>query len=185
MLRKIVYTGNNSSPPGNRFFYWATSWTSVHHLVSFQLKLEPQLIQVGTNKCFLPTVVTICLHRFETEVNTFPHISQVKYLLFYPFCSNIWQTKLWTKLERVKKKRKNFWLTGEGARDATTSKQNGAAVAQLIAPWAANVRKIGRRYHKIFRSRCPGGIWPPPPPCRPPPRPWSPPTFFLVLTYVK
>ena len=47
-----------------------------------------------------------------------------------------------------KEKKKNFWLTGEGARDATTSKQNGAA----------NVRKIGRRYHKIFRSRCPGGI---------------------------
>lgn len=33
-------------------------------------------------------------------------------------------------------------------RDATASKKNGAA----------NVRKIGRRYHKIFRSRCPGGI---------------------------
>ena len=27
--------------------------------------------------------------------------------------------------------------------------------------------------------------WLPPPPCRPPPRPWSTPTFFLVLTYVK
>jgi hypothetical protein len=50
-----------------------------------------------------------------------------------------------------KEKKKNFWLTGEGAGDATTSKKNGAA----------NVRKIGRRYHKIFRSRCPGrgGGW--------------------------
>ena len=41
-----------------------------------------------------------------------------------------------------------IWLTGKGARDATASKKNGAA----------NVRKIWRRYHKIFRSRCPGGI---------------------------
>ena len=48
------------------------------------------------------------------------------------------------KSEKIKK----IWLTGKGARDATASKKNGAA----------NVRKIGRRYHKIFRSRCPGGI---------------------------
>ena len=58
----------------------------MHHLVPFQLKvlikLEPQLTQVGANKWFLPTVVTICLRRFEAEVNTFPHISQMKYFSF-------------------------------------------------------------------------------------------------------
>ena len=40
------------------------------------------MTQVGANKWFLPTVVTICLRRFEAEVNTFPHTSQMKYFSF-------------------------------------------------------------------------------------------------------
>ena len=62
-----------------KLFYW---FTSVHHLESFQLKLEPQLTQVGANSLFLPMVVTICLRRFEAGVNTFPHISEKRQSLF-------------------------------------------------------------------------------------------------------
>ena len=91
----------------------------------------------------------MCLLRFEAGVNTFPHISHIFFVLSFERrvtqCSNTQQNK--EQLERVKKIKK-IWLTGKGARDATASKKNGAA----------NVRKIGRRYHKIFRSRCPGGI---------------------------
>ena len=54
----------------------------------------------------------------------------------------------YTAKQRTIRKSEKFWLTGKGARDATAFKKNGAA----------NVRKIWRKYHKIFRSRCPGGI---------------------------
>ena len=63
------------------------SWTSAVCTISclfnwnVLIKLEPQLTQVGANKWFLPTVVTICLLRFEAGVNTFPHISHMKYIL--------------------------------------------------------------------------------------------------------
>ena len=80
------------------------SWTSAVCKISclfnwnVLIKLEPQLTQVGANKWFLPTVVTICLHRFEAEVNTFPHISQMKHFLFYRYTFTLSQHLLYCDL---------------------------------------------------------------------------------------
>ena len=52
------------------------------------------------------------------------------------------------KIRKSQKVKKNFWPTGKVLEMLPHLKKNGAA----------NVRKIGRIYHTIFRSRCPGGI---------------------------
>ena len=84
----MCHTGKSKQHHDTLVNFLLVHQCSVHHLESFQLKLEPQLTQVGANSLFLPMVVAICLRRFEAGVNTFPHISHEIYFVNHLYLLN-------------------------------------------------------------------------------------------------
>ena len=114
------------------------------------------------------------LARFEAGVNTFPHISQIEYFLSIIYI--FWMESRKMFHYTAKRSYEQGILSKNTQRDTWNNlvlyplphskwgkvkkqKPSGKVLEMLphLKKGAANVWKIGRTYHKMWGSRCPGG----------------------------